>query len=104
MIDVDKSHNGRELELPIGETLDLRLPENPTTGYRWQARAAGQPALELSQDSVERHGPAIGDGGVRRWTFRAVQAGVARLDMELRRSWEQRAVDTFSVVIRVAAP
>src|SRR5437660_4307603 len=82
MPEIGKEHSGSELNLEIGESLELRLPENPTTGYRWQLRSSGSPVLELMEDSPSPAGEAVGAGRVRRWVFRAAQAGLARLELE----------------------
>ena len=103
MPEIGKEHSGSELNLEVGESLELRLPENPTTGYRWQLRSSGSPVLELMEDSPSPAGEAVGAGRVRRWVFRAAQAGLARLELEQRRSWERQAVDSFNVAIRVKA-
>ncbi len=35
MIVVDQSASGQTLDLPVGQVIELRLAENPTTGFRW---------------------------------------------------------------------
>jgi inhibitor of cysteine peptidase len=103
VLTVDMAQNGDDLEMGIGESLELRLPENPTTGYRWQTDSAGKPALELEEESFEPSLEAYGASGIRRWRFRSVQKGVAHLKMDRRRSWERQAVETFTVTIRIEA-
>ncbi len=103
MREITKTDSGKELHAEIGEVFELRLPENPTTGYRWELRSHGDPVLELAEDAFAPSGDAVGAGGMRRWTFRILRAGVARLELVQRRSWERNATDTFNVAIRVTA-
>ena len=101
--EISKADAGTELNVSIGETLELRLAENPTTGYRWQLRSSGDPVLKFVEQSFAPSGLAVGAGGTRRWIFRAVLVGLSRLELEQRRSWERQTIDTFNITIRVAA-
>jgi inhibitor of cysteine peptidase len=103
MLEVNQACDGSEFEMGVGEILGLRLSENPTTGYRWQVQSPGSPVLVPVEESYEAAREGFGAGGVRRWVFRSVQAGIAHLEMERQRSWERRAVETFKVTIRVQA-
>ncbi|HEY8138862.1 MAG TPA: protease inhibitor I42 family protein [Methylocystis sp.] len=105
MLELDNTNNGGEVEFRVGDTFELRLSENPTTGYRWFLSAPVGPVLEIEDDSFTgaRQG-AVGAGGARVWRFRAAREGVVRLELENRRSWEPRGVATFAVAIDVKAP
>jgi inhibitor of cysteine peptidase len=103
MRELDKAQSGGELLVRVGETLELKLPENPTKGYRWQLSSSGSPVLYLVEDDFTPTGTAVGTGGMRHWTFRVEQAGAAQLELELRRSWERQAMDTFGITIRATA-
>ena len=41
---VDQSYSGQTLDLPFGQVMELRLAENPTTGYRWTFLSNGEPS------------------------------------------------------------
>ncbi len=102
MLQIDKNQSGGEVEVSLGDSFEVRLPENPTTGYRWALHSSGGPSLEIQEDTFEGQGGGdLGAGGVHRWRFRTVQEGTADLVMEYRRSWEKRAAETFRVTIRV---
>ena len=90
MLEIDQSYDGRT--------------ENPTTGYRWELQSALDPALSLEDDSFARAGTAPGAGGLRSWRFRATRAGVFRLGLALKRSWQPRPIETFKVDIRAGPP
>jgi inhibitor of cysteine peptidase len=104
MIEVDDSRNSSEFDVAIGEPIEVRLSENPTTGYRWHLNALDNPALTCEGDVFEPSQQLPGAAGVRRWRFRALQEGVARVELARRRSWERQAVETFTITIRVKAP
>ncbi|HLK84772.1 MAG TPA: protease inhibitor I42 family protein [Xanthobacteraceae bacterium] len=101
MREITKADSGREFAVGVGDTFELRLPENPTTGYRWEPCSTTGPTLELAECSFAVSSEALGAGGVRRWIFRAALAGVVRLEFEQRRSWQRQAVDRFDVTVRV---
>jgi inhibitor of cysteine peptidase len=75
--------------LRLGEDLVIRLPENPTTGYRWEFRQSGTGALRLAQDVFEPGSrEAVGAAGRREVRFVAERAGKVRVEAVERRSWE----------------
>ena len=85
----------KTVNLIIGETVDLHLESNPTTGYSWNS-------LQLPDGKVVKQthhayrGPAetnqthmlVGAGGVEHWKFLAVAEGKTALDLVYRRGWE----------------
>jgi inhibitor of cysteine peptidase len=101
MLQVTKNQSGGAVEVVLGESFEIQLPENPTTGYRWQLRSSGEPILEVQDDSFQPTTDRPGAGGMRRWRFRAGQEGATNLQIEYRRSWEKAAVETFQISVRV---
>ena len=85
MIEVSESHDGSVLRLPQGDVLLIRLPENPTTGYRWQFSQSGSGALQVSEDRFEAHphsdAAAPGANGLRVIRFNATQRGQVRMSL-----------------------
>ena len=76
--------------LPAGDEVVIRLPENPTTGYRWQVTHSGAGELALVE---ERFVPGsanagMGAGGDRILRYQARKAGEVRIEAVLRREWE----------------
>lgn len=121
----DESYSGRTVKLLTGETLEIALAENPTTGYRWSlispaakalinatppesapetAKETPNSACRFVSDSYEagRAGVA-GQGGIHRWQFRAIEAGACSIALEYRRSWEQAKVPerTFRIQVEI---
>lgn len=87
MEQLDESSDGRDLELSVGQEFELTLSENPTTGFRWRASAAGAPVCVLVKDELQA--PAEqrpGQGGRHVWQFRAVRAGQSQLALAYTRA------------------
>ena len=80
---------GSRQNLAVGDTLEVRLPGNPTTGYVWKATAV--PALLRQQgDAVHRSdSQRIGAGGTTSLTFVASGEGDGVLDLAWLRPWEK---------------
>lgn len=93
MIQITESDSGSLHDIPHGEEFQLSLPENPTTGYRWQFRISGNGKLNLVEDRFEP-GAGGGDGmvpggGGRRWMrFTAKESGDVFLEAMEKREWE----------------
>lgn len=103
MIRVDQGHNGREIEVPAGETIEICLEENRTTGFRWTCDADGAPACALVEDSYQPGTGAPGAGGTHRWRFGATRAGESSIELRYRRPWEKEGVAprAFRLHVRV---
>lgn len=100
---IGESANGQTVEVKIGETLEVRLPENPTTGYRWQLMVDGSPALEKVDDAFAAPSGPPGQGGSHVWKFKAVAADQADIELHHRRRWEANGepTKTFKLHVKV---
>lgn len=97
-------------EIAAEEILEIRLYENPSTGYRWQLDYSADESLqrlqedyqplaeksgekEKDQPQSEKDGTQIlvGQGGIKSWTFRGVEEGCQLLTFELKRSGGEAA-------------
>ncbi len=79
--------------IDAGETLEIRLASNPTTGYRW-ALANPVEHLELvgGEASFEPSARALpGAGGHEIFRFRAKAAGREAVELRYARPWENDA-------------
>lgn len=100
---IDEAWNGREITVAEGEMLQISLPENPTTGFRWSLEANGEPACTLIDSSFEPSSGPPGAGGRHSWRFAAARPGQARIALAYERPWArgQAPARTFSVTVRV---
>ena len=102
MLEVEESFDGRAIELPVGDELEVVLKENPTTGFQWSVESMAEPACALADDNFESATTARGSGGMHRWRLKAKQKGEGKISLSYRRSWEKKApVRTFTVTVRV---
>jgi inhibitor of cysteine peptidase len=106
-IDMEKplgpAENGQGITVKLGTVFAVDLPENPTTGYRWQV--ASDDGLKLAEDKYESSAERPGAGGVRHLRFQAAKKGDSQIHAELRRVWETEVppVKTWSLRVRVQA-
>ncbi len=103
---VGAGENGRLFGVAVGDSVRIELPENPTTGFRWQMEPSsfeGVSALRLQSveyQTADRTG--VGGGGRRVFRFSAVARGHVSLRLELLREWERQAArETFVITVDV---
>jgi inhibitor of cysteine peptidase len=92
MVHADDSSNGRQVELHVGETLEISLSENASTGFRWNTPVELPHKLEKilrpGETAVEGSGTPIGKPGVRHFYFEAIGPGMVELELYYSRPWE----------------
>lgn len=87
----------------VDDTIELVLPENPTTGVRWAVDSLTGP-LRLQSDAYTSAGEGgVGAASLRKLTFVSLGPGQATLRLKRRQEWEGDAsVDaTFSCSIDI---
>ena len=102
-MEIDGPAGPSAVTLSAGEELTIRLPENPTTGYRWSVNPDSfGGVLTLLDSSYEPGGPGVGAAGVRTFRFAATAAGTAQVTLSLARSWEAAApAEQYSLAVTV---
>lgn len=98
--------SGKRIAVSLGRRVILRLPENPSTGYRWELQSFAGDILEIHGDHYQP--PAVlspGAGGIRLFEFLAHAPGQVLLHLRLTRPWETERADaqTFDVTVTVLA-
>ena len=106
MLAINEASNGQTVELSTGQVMELRLAENPATGFRWHVSSPGDPACHIVSDAYEQP-PSPGKpgaGGTHVWQVQAVRPGLCNLGLSYARSWDTGATSarSFSVQIRVS--
>lgn len=103
IVEIGESANGREVELPLHQTLRVTLPEVRTAGFRWNLRAPKERVCLLIKEDLESSAGGAGGSGKHHWEFRAEEAGTVDIVIEYRRPWERATAParTFSLSIRV---
>jgi inhibitor of cysteine peptidase len=82
--------SGGTIVMFAGETFEIVLEGNPTTGYQWEVEPLDTPSLEqIGQPSYELSSDAIGAGGIYTFRFRAAAVGSTGVRLLYRRSFEK---------------
>jgi inhibitor of cysteine peptidase len=79
----------------------LRLPESPTTGYRWQVESIDGPVATVADSFHLDPDIQFGSGGVRELRFQVTGPGLIRIELKHWQSWEgERSVnERFTAVV-----
>ena len=96
---------GRKVALKVGDTLEVTLAANPTTGYNWFVEKMKSGALKQEgEPAFKPDAPGrIGAGGKMTFKFQAVAAGETALKFGYKRPWEKKEppAKTFEVNVTV---
>ena len=93
-IELTDADNGRTITTLPGCEVILRLPENASTGYRWETPSG---LATTADDYMRADGSGLGGSGERRFAF-TTPDGTVELTFELRRPWGDGPPDqTFTV-------
>jgi len=90
----DNHHINTMLEVQAGETFEVKLCSNPTTGFQWSEKAQISDAAVLKQEDHKFIGPESepppppGTPGQEIWTFKALKQGSSEVYLEYSRPWE----------------
>ena len=101
---ISSEHDGAHLQAKIGDNIELRLPENPTTGYRWSIESPVDD-LRVKADGYEgAQRPGIGAGNLRSLTLELRRAGPLVLHLLRYQAWQPKdlADAEFRCVIDVS--
>jgi inhibitor of cysteine peptidase len=89
MVNLSEQDDGRRVSVAVGDTVEVRLPENATTGYRWAPEATDEARLQpLAQSGDYPATAQVGSGGYAVFRYRVRKAGEATLALTYRRSFE----------------
>jgi inhibitor of cysteine peptidase len=72
----------------LGESVELRLPENPSTGYRWSIDIAPPEAAAVTASHWSPAGAGVGAAGTREFLITIKEAGKVTLRAKLWREWQ----------------
>ncbi|MCL1951191.1 MAG: protease inhibitor I42 family protein [Oscillospiraceae bacterium] len=93
----------RRNELNPGDTAIILVDETPSTGYLWSCEPPENGVVELVSDMFLQNNPDNdlpgGDGGMRRFAFRAIRPGGTVIRLELRRGDDVDEARAYPVVV-----
>lgn len=102
-----KEDDGKTVYVKNGSSLQLRLPENPSTGYTWQfVKSTGGECVEFigQQNFIPSGEPQMaGKPGLKVFSFRIKQTGTMEMELANYRTWEgaSSATDRFRVTVKI---
>jgi len=102
-ITIRESDDGKMIELRIGASAILRMPENATSGYRWALDGPDAAIVTVREDGFIGHAATIGSAGTMQWTLIAKAAGTTQIRLKLWRHWEGDAsvLKRFAVTLQI---
>ena len=98
-----EADNDRTVDLRVGETVRVRLPENATTGYRWTIDRLDDEVVEAVGSEPDYAAGSIGSGGAVTFTFRAKKPGTGDIALKHWRHFEGDASVTNRFRLRLNA-
>lgn len=102
-LQLDSGADGSEATLTVGETMEIALPGNPTTGFTWEVISVDSAVLTLTGDpSFRADSTLVGSGGTMTLEFDAVAPGTTTLELVYHRPFEDvPPEDAFSLTVVV---
>jgi inhibitor of cysteine peptidase len=88
MLIIVESDNGRTVDVPLGESVRINLPENATTGYRWAIDRYDEEFIEALATEPRYTANAIGSGGEVAFIFQGKKIGTGEIVLKHWRHWE----------------
>ena len=100
-IALSEQNDGSEVRAKVGDTLDVRLQENATTGYRWEPDTLDTHLLQLETSTGDYPSGKPGSGGNAHFQVKVLAAGHTALSFKLWRRWEGDAgiIKRFTVQV-----
>jgi inhibitor of cysteine peptidase len=92
--------SGQTIYTSAGDTIQLQLEENPTTGYSWAIDSVA-PFFSLQQNDYHLlSGAGIGGGGTRTIVFKIEQSGSGNISLKNRQPWSDDVYQTFEIAVK----
>ncbi len=104
-VQVGNGNNGKTTSLKIGQTLEVALKSNPTTGYEW-AVLKNNPKL-LAVVGASTYDPnktgMAGAPTMQRLRFEGVKTGTVNLELGYRRPWEKnkKPIESWKIKVKI---
>ena len=99
---VTDNDNGKTIVIDAGQSLEIKLPENPSTGYSWElgAKPMGKVEFELKEGKYipdEKPQHLVGRGGVRVFELCLLSQGKLQIEGCYFRPWEKCNAQTDKI-------
>jgi len=91
-----------EVMLRVGDTYEVSLESNPTTGYRWEVGFEfDDRLLELVEQSYEPDSSLVGGGGHETFIFQALGPGRVEFGLIYKRPSEDEALKSQRLILNI---
>ena len=102
---VGEADSGKAYTVKVGDTIEVVIPGNPTTGFSWTAALAEKDAglvQQVGEPAYAADSALVGAGGIYTFTFKAAAKGEALLKLVYARPWESVEPEkTFTVTLTI---
>jgi predicted secreted protein len=101
---LSKQDSGKQIDVKIGEVIQVELEAMGTAGYQWFVESLDQDILRLvSEETKILHPGRLGAPMLMVWRFEMIKEGTTEIKMNHYRSWEgkEHSTDHFSVRINI---
>jgi inhibitor of cysteine peptidase len=88
MLSLVEADSGRTIDIRPGETVQITLRENATTGYRWAIDHYDEEFIEAFATEPHYPSKSIGAGGEVAFVFQAKKIGTGEIVLKQWRHWE----------------
>jgi inhibitor of cysteine peptidase len=101
-LELTAAHNGQTISIKVGDTAELRLPQNPSTGYRWTIDTLDRAHVMVGETGF-RGADAVGSGGDAYWRLRATAPGETALSLKRWRPFEgdRSILERFAITLHI---
>jgi inhibitor of cysteine peptidase len=98
------SQNGQKIAVRVGDTVQLRLPENASTGYRWSVDAIDDAHVRVEETGFVG-ADGVGGGGDACWRLSATAPGDTAVTWKRWRPFEgdRSVVERFAITLHIAS-
>ena len=94
---LDVSDSGSAITFAVGDTFEVQLDSNPTTGYGWIVAEQPDGVTVQSSDFGAPDTSLVGAGGLEVFVFEATAAGSGTLRLDYVRSFDDPPVPADTV-------
>jgi inhibitor of cysteine peptidase len=93
--------DGGRIRVRVGDTIEICLPENATTGYRWSVDHLDSSLFDVAGARAEYPGQTIGAGGQACVRITVRSRGIGTVRLNYCRPWEgaDAALKRFTVEV-----
>ena len=86
---IGETSDGQALDIEPGEEIEIRLTENPTTGFKWTSVALGHPTCAVLDEGFRSPArPIPGAAGEHVWKVRGAERGSCDIAFHYARPWQ----------------